>query len=798
MNNELKDIQIPEQLPILPIKGGVVFPHLVVPLILTTKRSQVLVDEVLKGDKLIATVTQKKEEVEEAGPEDIYSVGTASLILRMLRTPDGNMRILIQGIRRVKILEVVETEPFMRARVEEVRPEEPEGPEVDALKNSVLKMFQEIVQNSPYLTDELVSVAVNIPDADKLADFIATYMNFKVEEKQKILETFDVLERLQYLNQLLGQHLKILRLSQKIQEEVRSEMSKAEREYYLREQLKAIQRELGLTDRHQKEIEELREKIEQAGMPEEVKKVALKELDRLAGITPGSPEYPVIRTYLDWLIELPWSKETEDNLDLERARKILDEDHYDLERVKDRILEFLAVRKLRKDTKGPILAFVGPPGVGKTSLGQSIAKALGRKFVRISLGGIRDEAEIRGHRRTYIGALPGRIIQGLRQVGSKNPVFMLDEVDKIGTDFRGDPASALLEVLDPEQNHAFSDHYIEVPFDLSKVLFICTANITATIPPPLLDRMEVIEIPGYTDEEKVHIAQQYLVPRQQRENGLEDLEIVFGRKALLKVIHEYTREAGVRNLERQIGAIFRKIAREKAEGRLKKTKIRITPRTIERYLGPPLYYSEVAERQGEIGVVTGLAVTPTGGDILFIEATMMPGGKSLILTGQLGDVMKESAEAALSLVRTRAESLGIDPKFYEKNDIHIHVPAGAIPKDGPSAGIAMFTALVSLLTRKPVDPKIAMTGEITLRGKVMPIGGVKEKVLAAKRAGIRTVILPRWNKKDLVEVPKTVKEGLQFIFVDTVDDVIRIVFPDLVQGSNSESQVHEVVAAPSS
>ncbi len=798
MNNELKDIQIPEQLPILPIKGGVVFPHLVVPLILTTKRSQVLVDEVLKGDKLIATVTQKKEEVEEAGPEDIYSVGTASLILRMLRTPDGNMRILIQGIRRVKILEVVETEPFMRARVEEVRPEEPEGPEVDALKNSVLKMFQEIVQNSPYLTDELVSVAVNIPDADKLADFIATYMNFKVEEKQKILETFDVLERLQYLNQLLGQHLKILRLSQKIQEEVRSEMSKAEREYYLREQLKAIQRELGLTDRHQKEIEELREKIEQAGMPEEVKKVALKELDRLAGITPGSPEYPVIRTYLDWLIELPWSKETEDNLDLERARKILDEDHYDLERVKDRILEFLAVRKLRKDTKGPILAFVGPPGVGKTSLGQSIAKALGRKFVRISLGGIRDEAEIRGHRRTYIGALPGRIIQGLRQAGSKNPVFMLDEVDKIGTDFRGDPASALLEVLDPEQNHAFSDHYIEVPFDLSKVLFICTANITATIPPPLLDRMEVIEIPGYTDEEKVHIAQQYLVPRQQRENGLEDLEIVFGRKALLKVIHEYTREAGVRNLERQIGAIFRKIAREKAEGRLKKTKIRITPRTIERYLGPPLYYSEVAERQGEIGVVTGLAVTPTGGDILFIEATMMPGGKSLILTGQLGDVMKESAEAALSLVRTRAESLGIDPKFYEKNDIHIHVPAGAIPKDGPSAGIAMFTALVSLLTRKPVDPKIAMTGEITLRGKVMPIGGVKEKVLAAKRAGIRTVILPRWNKKDLVEVPKTVKEGLQFIFVDTVDDVIRIVFPDLVQGSNSESQVHEVVAAPSS
>ncbi len=797
MNNELKDIQIPEQLPILPIKGGVVFPHLVVPLILTTKRSQVLVDEVLKGDKLIATVTQKKEDVEEAGPEDIYSVGTASLILRMLRTPDGNMRILIQGIRRVKILEVVETEPFMRARVEEVRPQEPEGPEVDALKNSVLKMFQEIVQNSPYLTDELISVAVNIPDADKLTDFIATYMNFKVEEKQKILETFDVLERLQYLNQLLGQHLKILRLSQKIQEEVRSEMSKAEREYYLREQLKAIQRELGLTDRHQKEIEELREKIEQAGMPDEVKKVALKELDRLAGITPGSPEYPVIRTYLDWLIELPWSKETEDNLDLERARKILDEDHYDLERVKDRILEFLAVRKLRKDTKGPILAFVGPPGVGKTSLGQSIAKALGRKFVRISLGGIRDEAEIRGHRRTYIGALPGRIIQGLRQAGSKNPVFMLDEVDKIGTDFRGDPASALLEVLDPEQNHAFSDHYIEVPFDLSKVLFICTANITATIPPALLDRMEVIEIPGYTDEEKVHIAQQYLVPRQKRENGLEDLEISFGRTALLKVIHEYTREAGVRNLERQIGAIFRKIAREKAEGKLKRKRIRITPRTVEKYLGPPLYYSEVAERQGEVGVVTGLAVTPTGGDILFIEATMMPGGKSLILTGQLGDVMKESAEAALSLVRTRAETLGIDPKFYEKYDIHIHVPAGAIPKDGPSAGIAMFTALVSLLTKRPVDPKIAMTGEITLRGKVMPIGGVKEKVLAAKRAGIRTVILPKWNQKDLVEVPKTVKEGLSFIFVDTVDDVIRVVFPDLGQGSKAESQVNEVVAAPS-
>ncbi len=791
---EGESVAIPEVLPVLPVKGGVVYPNLVVPLVLTTERAQRLVDEALKNGKLIATVTQKDPHKEDAGPEDIYRVGTASLILKMMRTPDGQMRILIQGLERIQIEEFVQTEPYLKARVRVLEEREEESAEIAALKNSALQMFQEIVKHSPYLPEELANVAVNIEEAGKLADFIATYMNFKVEEKQQLLEAVEVRQRLQLLNQLLGRHLEILRLSAKIQDQVKSEMDRAQREYFLREQLKAIQKELGILDTRQKEIQELREKIEAAGMPPEVKEVALKELDRLGSIPAGSPEYPVIRNYLDWLIALPWSKETPDNLDLRRARRILDEDHYDLDRVKERILEFLAVRKLRKDTRGPILCFVGPPGVGKTSLGRSIARALGRKFVRISLGGVRDEAEIRGHRRTYIGALPGRIIQGIRQAGSRNPVFMLDEVDKIGQDFRGDPAAALLEVLDPEQNATFSDHYIEVPFDLSRVLFILTANITATIPPPLLDRMEVIEIPGYTDEEKVHIAHQYLVPRQQRENGLEDLRIIFQRRSLLKIIHEYTREAGVRELERKIGAVLRKIAVQKASGKLKQQRIVITPRRVEQALGPPLYYSEVASRQGEVGVVTGLAWTPVGGDILFIEALMMPGGRHLYLTGQLGEVMKESAEAALSLVRARAEQLGIDPKFYDKHDIHIHVPAGAIPKDGPSAGIAIFTALVSLLTQVPVDPHIAMTGEITLRGKVMPVGGIKEKVLAAHRAGIRTVILPRWNEKDLRDIPAHVRQSLRFVFVDHVDQVLQEIFGDRLprktRGRSKRTRTH--------
>ncbi len=771
--------KIPRELPVLPIKGGVVYPNLIVPLVLTNENSQKLVDDALAGDRIIAVVTQKDENVENPGPSDLYGYGTASMILKMLRTPDGGMRVLVQGLERIKIEEYLRTEPYLVARVEVLKEPEvnEEDVEIEALKHNVITAFQEIAKNTPFLPDDLVTVAMNIKEAGKLADFIASYMPLKVRDKQALLETIDPRERLKKLFASLEKELEIIRLSTKIQQEVKSEIDKGQREYFLREQLKAIQKELGMTeDEREAEAKEFLEKIEKSGMPDEVKEIALKEVDRLKRMMMGSPEYTVVRTYLEWLTELPWNVETEDNLDIERARKILDEDHFDLDRVKERILEFLAVRKLKKDTKGPILCFVGPPGVGKTSLGKSIARAMGRKFVRMSLGGVRDEAEIRGHRRTYVGALPGRIIQGIKQAGTKNPVFMLDEIDKIGVDFRGDPASALLEVLDPEQNREFVDHYLDVPFDLSSVLFITTANVTATIPPPLLDRMEIIELPGYVDEEKVQIARNYLIPRQKTENGLDDFDILFQEKAILKIIREYTREAGVRNLERKIGSILRKIAKEAATGKLKKKRIVITPRRVEKYLGAPQYYSEVAARKGEVGVVTGLAWTPTGGEILFVEALKMPGGKNLILTGQLGDVMKESATAALSLVRSKAEKLGIDPKFYEKYDIHIHVPEGAIPKDGPSAGVAIFVALVSLLREQAVDPELAMTGEITLRGKVIPVGGIKEKVIAARRAGIKRVILPQWNKKDLVDVPDYVKNSLEFHFIDNVDEAIEIAF----------------------
>lgn len=777
-------LKIPEELPVLPIKGGVLYPNLMAPLVLTNERSKKLIDDALSKDRLIAVVAQKNEDVENPGPQDLYSFGTAALVLRMIRTPDGAMRVMVQGLKRIRILQYTQTDPYLIARIEEIEEEEKDTVEIQALKNNVLQMFQQIVKFSPYLPDEFAVMALNIKEPGKLADFIASYMNFSVQDKQAILEAVDPEKRLKKLLPLLSKELEVAKLSSEIQEKVKQEVDKGQREYILREQLKAIQKELGMLDEKQREINELREKIEKAGMPENVKEVALKELDKLSKMMVGSPEYTVVRNYLDWLIELPWSKETEDNLDLKRARKILDEDHFDLEKVKERIIEFLAVRKLKSDTKGPILCFVGPPGVGKTSLGRSIARALGRKFVRISLGGIRDEAEIRGHRRTYVGALPGRIIQGIKQAGSKNPVFMLDEIDKIGADFRGDPASALLEVLDPEQNYAFSDHYLEVPFDLSKVLFITTANVTATIPPPLLDRMEIIEIPGYVDIEKLKIAENYLIPRQKKENGLEKYNIIFQKKAIMKIIREYTREAGVRNLERKIGGVMRKIATLVAEGKLKYSKIVITPKKVEKFLGPPIYFSEVKERKGEPGVVTGLAWTPTGGDILFIEALKMPGGKNLILTGQLGNIMKESAEAALSLVRSKAEVLGIDPKFYEKYDIHIHVPEGAIPKDGPSAGIAIFTALVSALTGVPVDTELAMTGEITLRGKVLPVGGIKEKVIAANRAGIKKVILPEWNKKDLLEVPDYVKKELEFHFVEHVDQLLEVTFGDKLKNRN--------------
>ncbi len=776
----MEGIKIPKTLNILPVKGGVIFPNMTIPLLVKEKNIQELIDDALKKEKMVLTITQRDESIENPKFKDLYTVGTVSLILKMMRVPDGTMRLIIQGIKRARIKKELKEEPFLVAEIEELEDiiKTKNEKEIEALKTNVLNLLKEIVQNIPYIPEDFLLIALNIPEAGKLADFVAGYMQFPVEEKQKVLETLDVIERLRSVLKLLAQEKELISLSQKIREEISEKIDKEQREYYLRQQLKAIQKELGEIDEKTKEVEELRKKIEEAKMPKEVQEVALKELSKLERIPPGMPEYTVVRNYLDWLIELPWSIETEDNLDLKRARKILDEDHFNLERVKERILEFLAVRILKKgDVKGPILCFVGPPGVGKTSLGKSIARALGRKFVRMSLGGIRDEAEIRGHRRTYVGALPGRIIQGIRQAKSKNPVFMLDEIDKIGIDFRGDPSSALLEVLDPEQNYSFSDHYLEVPFDLSKVFFIATANTTYTIPPPLLDRMEIIEIPGYIEYEKIEIAKKYLIPRQIEANGLLGYEIIFEEEAIKKIIREYTREAGLRNVERKIGTILRKIAVEIAEGK-KIDKVIIKEEDIEKYLGPRVFFSETKAREGIPGIATGMAWTPTGGEILFIESTKMPGGRNLILTGQLGEVMKESAQAALSIIRSKSEQLGIEKDFWNKYDIHIHVPEGAVPKDGPSAGITIFISLVSLLKNQPVNPEIAMTGEITLRGKVMPVGGIKEKVLAAKRAGIKEIILPKLNEKDLVEIPDYVKKDLKFHFVENVDDVLKIVFKD--------------------
>ncbi|MCS7258868.1 MAG: endopeptidase La, partial [candidate division WOR-3 bacterium] len=676
-------------------------------------------------------------------------------------------------------------QPYLKANVSPIAEEEKQDITTEAMKRNIISMFQKLVELSQYLPDELATVAMNIESVSRLGDFIAFHINIPVQEKQRLLEIADPTERLNQLAPLLNKEISILELSEKIRERVRGELDKSQRDYVLREQLKAIQKELGETDDFMAEINALREKIEKAQMPAEVKEVAQKELNRLSRMTPQAAEYSVVRTYLDWLITLPWAVSTEDNLDIKRAQKILDEDHYNLEKVKERILEYLSVKKLRKDSKGPILCFVGPPGVGKTSLGRSIARALGRKFVRFSLGGIRDEAEIRGHRRTYVGALPGRIIQGIRNAGTNNPVFMLDEIDKIGSDFRGDPSSALLEVLDPEQNYAFSDHYLEVPFDLSKVMFITTANMTDTIIPALRDRLEIIEIPGYIDEEKLLIAKQFLIPRQLKEAGLTKKDVRFTNKAITKIINEYTREAGVRNLERELGSVIRKVARAYAEG--KKKSVLITEKNLAKYLGPPKFFSEVAQRQGVAGVSTGLAVTPYGGEILFIEATRMKGQKGLLLTGSLGEVMKESAQAALSFIRSKAKEFGIDEDFFTNSDIHIHVPAGATPKDGPSAGVAISAALLSLLKNEPIDPRIAMTGEITLTGSDLPVGGIKEKIIAANRAGIKTVILPFENKKDLIEIPDKVKKNLVFKFVKSIKDVYSIIFNHSGTGKNSKS-----------
>jgi len=758
-------------LPVVPLRDTIVFPTMVVPLMVSRQKSLNAINEALVGQIPVGLLTQKSREIEDPSFDDLYKVGVGSRILKMLKLPDGSVSIIVQGLQRFRVMEPVSEKPLLKARIETLAETTEQTQEVEALAKNASAMFQKMAGTSPNIGEEAVVTLINITEPGRLADFVAANLAISVEEKQRILEDTSVRERLKKVNTLLNRELEFANLQSKIQQQIQSEMGKTQREMFLRQQLRAIQKELGEGDERTVEIAELKERIDKANMPEAALKAAEHELDRLEKMPPSAPEYTVARTYIDWLISLPWAVSTEDTLDVRAARKMLDEDHYDLEKVKERVLEFLAVRKLKKDTKGPILCFVGPPGVGKTSLGKSIARTLGRKFVRISLGGIRDEAEIRGHRRTYVGALPGRIIQGIKRAGSNNPVFMLDEIDKIGADFRGDPSSALLEVLDPEQNFSFSDHYIEVPFDLSKVMFICTANIMDPVPDALRDRMEVLELPGYIEEDKLEIARKYLIPRQLAEHGLTKKNITFEKEAISRIIRDYTREAGLRNLEREIANICRKVATSVARGSSKTR--RITVRSLHSLLGPPRFFSEVAERTSEPGVATALAWTRAGGEILFVESSQMPGKGALTLTGKLGDVMKESAQAALTLIRSRATKLGIPEDFYKRLDLHVHVPAGSIPKDGPSAGVAILASLASLLTAKPVRSDVGMTGEITLRGKVLPIGGVKEKVLAAHRAGIRTVILPYHNRKDLEEIPARVRKELSFKFVKNVDQVLR-------------------------
>ncbi len=760
-----------EPISILPVKSTVVFPSLVMPLMVAEARYTKLVDETLMVGKPLGLFTQKDPDIEHPTVNDIYTVGSAGHILKMLRFPDGSVRFLVQGIARIRIKKVLETDPFWKAEIE--TPDEPfiSTTETEALMRNILEQLAKVTKLAPYLPDDLQVSAYNTADPSKLADLIASNLNVSLAEKQQILETFDIKERLYKVNLMINKELQVLEMSRKIQSDAASEMGKSQKEYILREQLKAIQKELGEADERTLEIEELKKKIEAAKMPEEAHTAAEKELDRLSKMNPSAAEYTVSRTYLDWLVNLPWSVSTEDILDIKAAHKVLDDDHYNLDKVKERILEFLAVRKLKSDLKGPILCFVGPPGVGKTSLGMSIARAMGRKFFRMSLGGVRDEAEIRGHRRTYIGALPGRIIQGLRKAGSNNPVFMLDEVDKIGQDFRGDPSSALLEVLDPEQNFSFSDHYLDLNFDLMKVMFITTANILETIPAVLLDRMEVITLPGYTDLEKLAIAKKFLVPRNLNDHGLKTRNLHFTDKAIKKVISDYTRESGLRNLNRELGTICRKVARKIAAEEAKSMKI--NTKKAQGFLGPVKFFQEFADKKARPGVVPALAWTSTGGEILFVEATAMTGKKDITLTGQLGEVMKESVLTALSYLRSISDRLGIEQSYFLNHDFHIHVPAGATPKDGPSAGVTMFTALASLATNTPVKSLLAMTGEITLRGDVLPIGGVKQKALAAYRAGIKTVLFPKKNEKDLVEVPKEISGKIEFIPVETVDDVLE-------------------------
>lgn len=766
----------PERLPLLPLRSDVVFPQTVVPLVVNRPGGIRLIDEVLVGDKMIGLVTQRHPDTEEPLMDDLYPMVCVGSVLKMLKFPDGSTRIVCQGLFRARLLEVDRTEPYLVGRIEPCEDVVEEGVELDALVHHVNRLFQRMVDQSQQVPEELQVAAMNTREPGRLADLLGSSLPFSIEEKQKLLGEINVRARLERLGQFLSRQLAVLELSSKIQEQVGSEITKAQRDHFLRQQIKAIQEELGEGEAENPELDELWKRLKAAKPPEDVLREAEREMERLAGMHPSSAEYSIVRTYLDWLAVLPWAKSSRDRLDLRRAKKVLDTDHYDLEKIKERILEYLAVRKLKKDMKGPILCFAGPPGTGKTSLGKSIARALGREFVRISLGGVHDEAEIRGHRRTYVAAMPGRIIQGVRKAATNNPVFMLDEVDKLGADFRGDPSAALLEVLDPEQNSSFRDHYLDVDFDLSKVMFIATANMLETIPAPLLDRMEVLQLPGYSEEEKTLIAQKYIIPKQLEAHGLSAKDVAFDDEAVRKIIADYTREAGLRNLEREVASICRKVARKHAEGQ--KASTSVTTTHVPEALGPPRFFREVADRTGTPGVATGLAWTPTGGEILFIEATAMPGKGALTLTGLLGESMRESAQAALSYLRSHAKPLSIDASWFSKTDVHIHVPAGAVPKDGPSAGVAIAAALMSLFRDKAIHQNLAMTGELTLTGRVLPVGGVREKILAARRAGIQSVLIPRHNEKDLVELPPEVKADMTFYAIDTLDDVVPRLFPD--------------------
>ncbi len=771
-------VEVPEVLSILPLRNSVLFPGSIIPIDVGRRKSVRLVEEAISKEKpIIGILTQRDARTEDPTEGDMYSVGCAARILKVIKLAKDNFSVILQGVARIKVQEYTQQEPFITARVQAVPDPTSTDVELDALVMNLRDIFKRVVKLMPEMPKEAGALVESVTEPGPLADVVTSNIDIQVDEKQDVLETFDLKARMRTVLQFVSRQLEVLKVREKINTQVQEEMGRNQREYVLRQQLKAIKEELGELDDAGGDLEDFKEKIAEAKMPPDVEKTASKQFERLKVMQPSSAEYTVTRTYLEWLVELPWSISTEDKLDIQDARDILNADHYDLEKVKKRILEYLAVRKLKADKKGPILCLLGPPGVGKTSLGRSIAKAMGRKFVRISLGGVRDEAEIRGHRRTYVGSLPGRIIQSLKKAGTNNPIFMLDELDKLGHDFRGDPASALLEVLDPEQNNSFSDHYLEVTFDLSKVMFLATANVIDPIPAALKDRLEILEIPGYTRDEKANIARQFLIPKQLEEHGIKNEQCVFTDSATAEIIDSYTREAGVRNLEREAGSVCRGVAVKIAEGATEK--FTIDAKNIPDYLGPQKYQSEVAERTAEPGVATGLAWTPVGGDILFIEATRMPGKGSMVLTGQLGDVMKESAQAALSFVRANARWLGIEENFLEKHDIHVHIPAGAIPKDGPSAGVTMFTALASMLTGKPVRNDMAMTGEITLRGNVLPVGGIKEKLLAAHRAGIKRVILPERNEKDMIDVPEQAKKEMEFFFVKKMDELLPLALTEM-------------------